>query len=230
MKCQPKLSSFGLCLGSRGCCSNNEIQGVAIELFCGNSGADDSELTAQIQHDLNGNVVGHNAGNVQLLLTPTASTFLDSLNRQDEELRQQKAIYLALEIIGGHIGLPVLLLFSIFPKKAPWNLIFLNFCFTWIFSSIAFSIGLYRLGPASITFTPLPFIHSNRECLAQAALVSRAQVMADTAICGWISELPPMGLSPLDKFDGRELRGHFLTTTASVGTLLVFTGILVAGS
>ncbi|KAF8511100.1 hypothetical protein JB92DRAFT_2831330 [Gautieria morchelliformis] len=132
--------------------SNNEIQGVAIELLCGNSGAGDSELTAQIQHDLNAlcHFDGHSADNVQLLLTPTASTFLDSLNRQDE----------------------------------------------------AFSIGLYHLGPASITFTPLPFIHSDRECLAQAALVSGAQVMADTAICGWISELPPMGLSPLDKFDG----------------------------
>ncbi|KAF8476490.1 hypothetical protein JB92DRAFT_1881013 [Gautieria morchelliformis] len=139
-------SSFDICLGIHGCCSNNEIQGVAIELLCGNSGADDSESVAQVQHDLNIQIAlchfdGHGADNVQLLLTPNASTFLDSLNRQDEELRRQQAIYLALQIIGGHIGLPILLLFSIFPKKAPRNLIFLNFCFTWIFSSITFSIS-----------------------------------------------------------------------------------------
>jgi hypothetical protein len=57
------------------------------------------------------------------------------------ELRQQQAIYLALQIIGGHIGLPIILLVSIFPKKAPRNLTLLNFFFTWIISSITFSIG-----------------------------------------------------------------------------------------
>ncbi|KAF8504276.1 hypothetical protein JB92DRAFT_778374 [Gautieria morchelliformis] len=111
------------------------------------------------------------------------------MNRQDEELRQQQAIYLALQIIGGHIGLPILLLFCIFPKKTPRNLSFLNFCFTWIFSSITFSIGLYRLGPASIDYRRLPFIHSDTECLGQAALVSGALVMTDTAMCALIVQL-----------------------------------------
>ncbi|KAF8523558.1 hypothetical protein JB92DRAFT_2883907 [Gautieria morchelliformis] len=195
LQCPSESSSFDLnCLGIHGCCSNTEIQGVAIESLCRNSVADDSGWVAQVQHDLNAQTAlchfdGHSADNVQLLLTPNASTFLDSLNRQDEELRQQQAIYLALQIIGGHIGLPILLLFSIFPKTAPRNLIFLNFCFTWIFSSVTFSIGLYRLGPASLTSTPLPFIHSDRECLAQATLVSGALVMADTAMCALIVQL-----------------------------------------
>ncbi|KAF8487891.1 hypothetical protein JB92DRAFT_1463129 [Gautieria morchelliformis] len=194
MKCPPKLSPSDSCLGIHGCCSNNEIQGVAIHLLCGTTPYTEELGWATVQHDLNVQMAlchfdGHSADNVQLLLTPNASAFLDSLNRQDEELRRQQAIYLALQIIGGHIGLPILLLFSIFPKKAPRNLIFLNFCFTWIFSSITFSIGLYRLGPASITSNRLPFIHSDRECFTQSVLVSGAQVMTDTAMCALIVQL-----------------------------------------
>ncbi|KAF8478242.1 hypothetical protein JB92DRAFT_3048251, partial [Gautieria morchelliformis] len=93
-------------------------------------------------------------------------------------------------IIGGHIGLPTLLLFSMFSKTAQRDLTFLNFCFTWIFSSITFSVGLYRLGPASLVGdASLPFIHSDQECLNQAALVSGAQVMTDTAMCALIVQL-----------------------------------------
>ncbi|KAF8531702.1 hypothetical protein JB92DRAFT_2847681 [Gautieria morchelliformis] len=106
------------------------------------------------------------------------------------QLRQQQAIYRALQIIGGHIGLPILLLFSIFSKTAQRDLTFLNFCFTWIFSSITYSVGLYRLGPASLLTGPtLPFIHSDQECLNQAALVSGAQAMTDTAMCALIVQL-----------------------------------------
>ncbi|KAF8531776.1 hypothetical protein JB92DRAFT_2848850, partial [Gautieria morchelliformis] len=112
------------------------------------------------------------------------------MNRQDEQLKKQQTIYRALQIIGGHVGLPILLLYSIFSKTAQRDLTFLNFCFTWIFSSITFSLGLYRLGPASSFFvvTP-PFIHSDQECLTQAALVSGAQVMTDTAMCALIVQL-----------------------------------------
>ncbi|KAF8509474.1 hypothetical protein JB92DRAFT_2946004, partial [Gautieria morchelliformis] len=92
-------------------------------------------------------------------------------------------------IIGGNIGLPILLLFSIFSKTAQRDLTFLNFCFAWIFSSITFSLGLYRLGPASPFGLTLPFIHPDQECLNQAALVSGAQVMTDTAMRALIFQL-----------------------------------------
>ncbi|KAF8485512.1 hypothetical protein JB92DRAFT_3026628 [Gautieria morchelliformis] len=106
------------------------------------------------------------------------------------KLRQRQAIYRALQILGGHIGLPILLLFSIFSKTAQRDLTFLNFCFTWIFSSITFSVGLYRLGPASsFSAVTLPFIHSDQECLNQAALVSGAQGLTDTAMCALIVQL-----------------------------------------
>ncbi|KAF8531772.1 hypothetical protein JB92DRAFT_2080840 [Gautieria morchelliformis] len=145
LQCPPKSSPLDVCLGARGCCSNNEIQDIAMYMLCGNSEPDGVWL-AQVQYDMNIQIAlchfyGHSADNVQLQLTPDASAILDSLNGLDKQLRQKQAIYLALQIIGGHIGLPIVLIFSIFPKKTIRNLIFLNFCFTWILSSITFSIG-----------------------------------------------------------------------------------------
>ncbi|KAF8505318.1 hypothetical protein JB92DRAFT_2965113 [Gautieria morchelliformis] len=178
-----------------GCCSNNGILGIAIAGLCGVPESDAEGWQALAQYQINYQVAlchfdGYSADNVQLLLTPNASAFMDSLNRTDEPLRQQQAIYRALQIIGGHIGVPILLLFSIFSKTAQRELTFLNFCFTWIFSSITFSLGLYRLGPPSVFFEiTLPFIHSDQECLTQAALVSGAQAMTDTAMCALIVQL-----------------------------------------
>ncbi|KAF8487595.1 hypothetical protein JB92DRAFT_2836601 [Gautieria morchelliformis] len=153
---------------------------------------------------------------MQLLLTPNAAAILDNMNQPNEragdslifllpsssalcgsfaELRQQQAIYRALQIIGGHIGLPIRLLFSIFSKTAQRDLTFHNFYFTWIFSSVTFSFGtgcgrLYRLGPASLVLgCPFPFIQSDQECLTQAALGSGAQAMTDTAMSALIVQL-----------------------------------------
>ena len=101
--------------------------------------------------------------NVYLSLTSNATNILNNdINPKDErmhysltiiqllsikyprlptELGQEQAIFFLLQIIGGHIGLPILLIFSIFSKRVHRNLIFLNFCAIWIFSSIVFSLG-----------------------------------------------------------------------------------------
>ncbi|KAF8515189.1 hypothetical protein JB92DRAFT_2915702 [Gautieria morchelliformis] len=196
IQCPPDAASIRQhaqpCTLVRGCCSNNGILGIAIVGLCGVPESDPS-AQAMTQYEINLQIAlchfdGHSADNVQLLLTPNSSAFLDSLNRPDEQLRQHQAIYRALEIIGGHIGLPILLLFSIFSKTAQRDFTFLNFCLTWIFSSVTFSVGLYRLGPASFLLN-LPSIHSYQECLNQAALVSGTQAMTDTAMCALIVQL-----------------------------------------
>ncbi|KAF8476493.1 hypothetical protein JB92DRAFT_3050732, partial [Gautieria morchelliformis] len=192
IQCPQVGGSEQLCL-DRGCCSNNGILDFAIAELCRVPYDDSETLQFSAQYLINRQIAlchfdGHSVDNVQLLLTPNASAILDSLNRRDEELRQHQAIYRALQIIGGHIGLPILLLFSILSKTAQRDLTFLNFCFTWIFSSITFSVGLYRLGPATIGLA-LPFIHSEQECLTQAALASGAQVMTDAAMCALIVQL-----------------------------------------
>ena len=61
------------------------------------------------------------------------------------ELRKEQTIFFALQIVGGHVGLPILLIASILLRKPRPDLTFINFCFTWVFSSIVFSIGLVRL-------------------------------------------------------------------------------------
>ena len=57
------------------------------------------------------------------------------------ELRREQTAFLALQIVGGHIGLPILILHAIFSRTTHRDLTFLNFCFTWSISSVIFSIG-----------------------------------------------------------------------------------------
>ncbi|KAF8521690.1 hypothetical protein JB92DRAFT_2890231 [Gautieria morchelliformis] len=197
MKCPATPPSLDTCfeprVGLRNCCSNDEILEIAFSPCWFGIGEDREWAT--FQYSLNQIIAlcdfdGHSAVNVQYQLAPEGSGLVDNMNGLDEQLRQQQAIYRALQIIGGHIGLPILLLFSIFSKTAQRDLTFLNFCFTWIFASITFSVGLYRLGPASsFSEVTLPFIHSDQECLNQAALVSGAQAMTDTAMCALIIQL-----------------------------------------
>ncbi|KAF8531959.1 hypothetical protein JB92DRAFT_2845515 [Gautieria morchelliformis] len=194
MMLQCQLESPNPCSALCGCCSTDGIQAIALRSLC-DMDHESPLFQALAQYKINFQIAlchfdGRSVDNVQLLFTQNASTFLDLMNRSDEQLRQQQAIYRVLQLIGGHIGLPILLLFSIFSRTAQRDLTFLNFCLTWIFSSITFSVGLYRLGQAnSISGPPLPFIHSGQECLNQAALVSGAQAMTDTAMCALIVQL-----------------------------------------
>ncbi|KAF8505322.1 hypothetical protein JB92DRAFT_2965181 [Gautieria morchelliformis] len=96
------------CFRVHGCCSNNGILGIAIVGFCRVPEPDTGGWQALTQYEINFQVAlchfdRHSADNVQLLLTPKASAILDSLNQQDEELRQQQAIYHALQTIGGEL-------------------------------------------------------------------------------------------------------------------------------
>ena len=128
-------------------------------------------------------------------------------------MRQEQSIFFAIQIVGGHIGLPILIIASVVLRKPRPDLTFLNFCFTWVFSSIIFSIGLvrlrrripgqyptlnilitdyarlYRRGPATLRFVSLPYIRSDQECLSQAALTTGAQVMSDIAMCALIIQV-----------------------------------------
>ena len=60
------------------------------------------------------------------------------------ELRKQQTLFFALQIVGGHIGLPILLIAAILLRKPRPDLTFINFGVTWVSSSIVLSIGLVR--------------------------------------------------------------------------------------
>lgn len=55
-------------------------------------------------------------------------------------LRSSQRAFLALQITGGHIGLVIVLAFAVFSRKVRRDPTFMNFCITWIFSSIVFSL------------------------------------------------------------------------------------------
>lgn len=109
------------------------------------------------------------------------------------DLKKNQMVFLALHIAGGHIGLVIVLCFAIFSHKVHRDSTFLNFCITWIFSSVVYSIlyvygyfiqcgdikyliRLYRGTEGNTIVTSVEHV-SPGTCLAQAALVNGAQVM-----------------------------------------------------
>ena len=94
--------------------------------------------------------------NFQLDLPPAAAAIVQKSNRDNASmcqmvdsidsidhlliaLRRIQNAYLALQIVGGHIGLGVVLAYSVF-SRIPRDPTYINFCATWIFSSVAFSL------------------------------------------------------------------------------------------
>lgn len=67
-----------------------------------------------------------------------------------QDLKRNQMAFLALQIIGGHVGLVIVLGFAIFSRKVRRDPTFLNFCITWIFSSIIFSILYVSAFPGDI--------------------------------------------------------------------------------
>ncbi|GJJ15029.1 hypothetical protein Clacol_009303 [Clathrus columnatus] len=109
-------------------------------------------------------------------LPPPAAALVKVYTRQSEELRRNQAIFLGLQIAGGHIGLPIVLTFAVLSRRVRRDPTFLNFCITWIFSSVVFSLLLYRGMGDNTVVNSLGEVEPNI-CLAQAALTGGAQVM-----------------------------------------------------
>jgi len=112
----------------------------------------------------------------QLNLEPAAAAIVKSFYEQSAELRREQVAFLALQIAGGHVGLVLLLFLGGFSRKARRDAMFFNFCITWIFSSMFFSLLLYRGTEGNTTVNSLGDV-SPEFCVAQAALTSGVQVM-----------------------------------------------------
>lgn len=111
-----------------------------------------------------------------LNLSRSAETFVKIFDREGADLRRNQVVFLSLQIVGGHIGLPVILIYVLCSRRVRRDPTFLNFCVTWILSSIAFSLSLYRGTKGNTIFNPLGEIAQNN-CLAQMALTEGAQLM-----------------------------------------------------
>ncbi|KAF8491121.1 hypothetical protein JB92DRAFT_3147741 [Gautieria morchelliformis] len=124
----------------------------------------------------------------QLSLPPAAAAIVDKFNTDSAFLRASQTAFLALQISGGHIGLVIVLAFAVFSRKVRRDSTFLNFCITWIFSSIVFSILLYRGNSGNSTANSLGIVPQNK-CLAQAALTTGAQVMTACSTLALVIQL-----------------------------------------
>jgi len=82
--------------------------------------------------------------------------------------------YVALHIIGGQIGLPIIIVTFLLAKNVNRHPTLVNFCITWIIYSVSYCLLIYsgvpRDGPAS-----------GHICLVQAAMCHGAPTMAVTA-------------------------------------------------
>lgn len=111
-----------------------------------------------------------------LNLSSSAEASVQRINRQSADLRLNQAVFLAFQVVGGHIGLPAILLFSLYSRQIRRGPTYLNFCITWIISSIIFSLLLYRGRKDNTFFEPLGDVES-KACLVQAALLEGTQLM-----------------------------------------------------
>ncbi|KAF8524354.1 hypothetical protein BU17DRAFT_63342 [Hysterangium stoloniferum] len=121
-------------------------------------------------------------------LDPVAEALVQVAYREGSVLRRNQTAFLALQIIGGHIGLFVVLIFAVFSRRIRRDPTFLNFCITWIFSSIVFSLMLYRGTSGNTILNTLGEVAPN-QCLAQAALTEGAQVMTASSTLSLVVRL-----------------------------------------
>ena len=173
-------------------------------------------------------------GDLQFDLPPADSALIQKFNRDSAglcqistgsiddrlvALRRTQMAYLGLQVAGGHIGLVVVLVHSIFSTRIRRDPTYINFCITWIFSSVAFSLlsacvllssnredlpctsctyRLYRGSTGNTTldllnfFTTLlvlPVTPSQSMCKAQAVLIEGAQVMTTASTLALIVQV-----------------------------------------
>ncbi|KAF9225453.1 hypothetical protein BS17DRAFT_751217 [Gyrodon lividus] len=94
-------------------------------------------------------------------------------NLHPPDLRHLTSVYLALLIIGGQIGLPIIVLTALVCKKVTWHPTLINFCITWIIYSVIYCLYLYS---GANQYNPYRNV-----CMVQASMIHGASPMAVVA-------------------------------------------------
>ncbi|KAL5525972.1 hypothetical protein ACEPAG_7310 [Sanghuangporus baumii] len=98
----------------------------------------------------------------------------DEVDHFQQVQRVDERIYLGIQIAGGHILLPILVLTILFSKRITRHPVFVTFCLSWIFSSILYSLLVYR---GRSTDDLLSLNPSYDTCLIQASLLNGVQAL-----------------------------------------------------
>ena len=99
-----------------------------------------STLTSNLIFHLRPRQLCKNSIVIVLVCTSCGSHVVVSFTHHATALRRSQSAFLALQIAGGHIGLVVVLAFAVFSRRVRRDPTYMNFCITWIFSSVVFSI------------------------------------------------------------------------------------------
>ncbi|KAF8582415.1 hypothetical protein K439DRAFT_1661848 [Ramaria rubella] len=125
---------------------------------------------------------------IHIQLPQAAAEIVRVFNVSSQILRRMQTAFLALQISGGHIGLVIIFVSGVFSRRVNRDPTFINFCLTWIFSSVVFSLSLYKGVGNNTTLFPLEEI-SLTLCLAQAILTAGAQALTACSTLAWIIQL-----------------------------------------
>jgi len=85
-----------------------------------------------------------------------------------------RTVFLVLHILGGHVGIPLLLLGIYFSRSVTRHPIFVNWCISWMVFSTAYVLIFYA---GHITVPNPPFLL----CVAQAAIIYATGAMVGTS-------------------------------------------------
>ncbi|KIJ27381.1 hypothetical protein M422DRAFT_71670 [Sphaerobolus stellatus SS14] len=85
-----------------------------------------------------------------------------------------RTVFLVLHILGGHVGIPLLLLGIYFSRSVTRHPIFVNWCISWMIFSTAYLLIFYA---GHITAPNPPFLL----CVAQAAIIYATGAMVGTS-------------------------------------------------
>ncbi|KAF8524360.1 hypothetical protein BU17DRAFT_63348 [Hysterangium stoloniferum] len=121
----------------------------------------------------------HRAGiqiSYSLLLDPAAAAIVRRVYRANSVLRTRQTVFLALQIIGGHIGIFLVLVLAVFSRR---------YC---VFVVLSKAYRLYRGTSENTCLQPLGYVKENL-CLAQAALTNGAQVMTASSTLSLVIRL-----------------------------------------
>ncbi|KLO08567.1 hypothetical protein SCHPADRAFT_981951 [Schizopora paradoxa] len=90
-------------------------------------------------------------------------------NRISRIQRTDETIFLWLQVTGGQILLPILVLTIVLSRNVHRNPVFISFCCSWIVSSVVYSLLVYRGRSDAVDLSLNP---SPQECLVQASLIN----------------------------------------------------------
>ncbi|KLO12238.1 hypothetical protein SCHPADRAFT_433214 [Schizopora paradoxa] len=141
--------------------------------------------------------------------------------------RKDETIFLWLQVAGGQILLPILVLTILLSRNVHRNSVFINFCCSWIFSSIVYCLLVYRGRSDS---KDLSVDSSGTECLVQAAFINGVMSLTACTTLGVVLQLSSSIYAVKKGFVVGTFRDRFFRRILLLSPYAVFTSFTVVSA